>query len=297
MERTNENNQKQMDTHLGMSLSSLSLFNHSTHFAHLYKKTEKLATAIYMITNFIKDNEPLKWKFRDHALKLVSLTSAFTSVDLAHRKDLLKQYQATALEIVSFASLAQNSSLVSEMNASILIREFNALIAHIEKDENKKSNDETVVLDSAFFQVKEETPRTNVLYKEESSIVSTISQNPSFNQSKQGIPATHIQVTETKSQYLPDIKDISQTHHVSVPAQVSQPAREKVIKTEGSKDDRQTLIIKALTKRSGLNIKDFIDVIKGVSSKTIQRELLAMVSAGILKKEGERRWSTYSLAK
>jgi hypothetical protein len=30
--------------------------------------------------------------------------------------------------------------------------------------------------------------------------------------------------------------------------------------------------------------------------KTIQRELLALVEEGIVKKEGERRWSTYSLA-
>lgn len=63
-----------------------------------------------------------------------------------------------------------------------------------------------------------------------------------------------------------------------------------------SKEDRQASIIKLLSKKSGLSIKDFTDTIHGVSEKTIQRELLAMVASGVLKKEGERRWSTYSLA-
>ena len=43
-------------------------------------------------------------------------------------------------------------------------------------------------------------------------------------------------------------------------------------------------------------IKDVSPLIKGCSEKTIQRELLSMVKSGILKKEGEKRWSKYSLA-
>ena len=43
-------------------------------------------------------------------------------------------------------------------------------------------------------------------------------------------------------------------------------------------------------------IKDVSPLISGCSEKTIQRELLAMVYAGILRKMGEKRWSRYSLA-
>jgi hypothetical protein len=42
-------------------------------------------------------------------------------------------------------------------------------------------------------------------------------------------------------------------------------------------------------------MKDFVKVIPECSEKTIQRELLDLVGKGVLKKEGERRWSTYSL--
>ncbi len=80
-----------------------------------------------------------------------------------------------------------------------------------------------------------------------------------------------------------------------------QYARDKNQKTHSdggdtTKDTRQELIIEMLKKANILGIRDFAKAIKGCSEKTIQRELLSMVKRGVLKKTGERRWSTYSLA-
>lgn len=47
------------------------------------------------------------------------------------------------------------------------------------------------------------------------------------------------------------------------------------------------------TKKTGVSIKEISAVVKGVSTKTIQRELSALVSKGLIKKDGERRWSLY----
>jgi len=44
------------------------------------------------------------------------------------------------------------------------------------------------------------------------------------------------------------------------------------------------------------SIKDISLTIRGVSEKTIQRELQALIAEGEVSREGERRWSTYSLA-
>ena len=62
------------------------------------------------------------------------------------------------------------------------------------------------------------------------------------------------------------------------------------------KDGRKTAIIALLKKKSHLTIKDFSEAIAGCSVKTIQRELLDLVAKGVVEKEGERRWSRYSLA-
>jgi predicted HTH transcriptional regulator len=58
---------------------------------------------------------------------------------------------------------------------------------------------------------------------------------------------------------------------------------------------RQEVIISTLKNQSNLTIKDFSKVIKDCSEKTIQRELIDLVNRGVVKKDGERRWSRYSL--
>ena len=69
---------------------------------------------------------------------------------------------------------------------------------------------------------------------------------------------------------------------------------EKVVK---DKNNRREIILSMLKSGVKLTIKDFAKNIKDCSEKTIQRELLSLVSEGVLKKEGERRWSKYFLLK
>ncbi len=59
--------------------------------------------------------------------------------------------------------------------------------------------------------------------------------------------------------------------------------------------DRSDRIIAYIKDHPGSGIKVISKLFPGVSEKTVQRELLTLVSRGILQKEGERRWSRYSL--
>jgi DeoR/GlpR family transcriptional regulator of sugar metabolism len=61
------------------------------------------------------------------------------------------------------------------------------------------------------------------------------------------------------------------------------------------KTQRQGAILNVLKGQSNLTVKDFSRVIKDCSEKTIQRELIELVEKGIVKRDGERRWSRYSL--
>jgi DNA-binding transcriptional ArsR family regulator len=62
------------------------------------------------------------------------------------------------------------------------------------------------------------------------------------------------------------------------------------------RDDRRKIVLALIKQKPALTVKDIAKSIPGVSEKTIQRELFAMVADGILTKRGDRRWSTYSLA-
>ena len=61
------------------------------------------------------------------------------------------------------------------------------------------------------------------------------------------------------------------------------------------KDSRKSSIIELLKKQPNLTIKDIVKVIPDCSTKTVQRELSDLVHSGMIKKEGDRRWSRYSL--
>ncbi|MFZ1075402.1 MAG: hypothetical protein WAN50_03455 [Minisyncoccia bacterium] len=60
--------------------------------------------------------------------------------------------------------------------------------------------------------------------------------------------------------------------------------------------DRRESIMSVIRNKDKASIKDISTLIRGVSEKTVQRELSALIVAGLVQKQGERRWSTYSLA-
>jgi hypothetical protein len=261
-------------------IAQFSVFNRSKHFLFIYKKTEKLVTAVYMITNFIKDNEPLKWRIRERALELMSLNMSFNTVSLSERKELLREYQAISIEIVSLTSIAYHSGLISEMNATILKTEFESLVETIERGENRQANEETIIINPDFFNAPIAEPSTLPGASPASTRKPTRGESAVFY--KGHTPAV-----------TPRPRPMS-----FIPARTEVRIKKDIIpSTVAPKEDRKAVIISILSKKDGLSVKDFVDSIKGVSEKTIQRELLSMVASGTIKKEGERRWSRYFMPK
>ena len=68
------------------------------------------------------------------------------------------------------------------------------------------------------------------------------------------------------------------------------------IKDNAHMGDRREAILSIIRNKKKVNIKDISTLIHTVSEKTIQRELLSLITEGVVVKEGERRWSTYALA-
>jgi predicted HTH transcriptional regulator len=64
---------------------------------------------------------------------------------------------------------------------------------------------------------------------------------------------------------------------------------------EARTTNRTDRILSVLKAQPSASIKDITDTIKDVSEKTIQRDLNALIKDGVIKREGERRWSKYSV--
>ncbi|MDP6527412.1 MAG: hypothetical protein QF858_00840 [Candidatus Pacebacteria bacterium] len=71
--------------------------------------------------------------------------------------------------------------------------------------------------------------------------------------------------------------------------------KERIPRASKGHGKRRDAILALFGEKERINVKDAAVAIPDCSEKTLQRELVSMVSEGILKKEGERRWSTYSL--
>ena len=63
----------------------------------------------------------------------------------------------------------------------------------------------------------------------------------------------------------------------------------------GIKIARRNDVLNVVRSKGQVSIKDILSIIKDISEKTVQRELLGLVKEGVLQKEGEKRWSTYKL--
>ncbi len=62
-----------------------------------------------------------------------------------------------------------------------------------------------------------------------------------------------------------------------------------------NKGSRRERIVQVLRDKGSATIKDIVEVVTDCSEKTIQRELISLIKDNIVSREGERRWSKYSL--
>jgi hypothetical protein len=106
-------------------------------------KYGKIASAVYLITGFFTDSEPLKWKLRTLAADLVS----------EREKDKL----TIDREIRSLFHLAKNANLVSETNHDILVQELSKLTSNLEKPLDKLFLSEATTVENSLVQ-KTESP-------------------------------------------------------------------------------------------------------------------------------------------
>lgn len=90
----------------------------------LSHKSEKLASAIYLITGFFNDQEPLKWKLRSLASELVSLSLSLKDNLLKEKNTLISETKNVILKITGFISVAKNAGLLSLENHVLMQEEL-----------------------------------------------------------------------------------------------------------------------------------------------------------------------------
>lgn len=253
--------EKKQNTDLAnINLDPVSFFDKDEVFVLAYKKTEKLASALYMITNLFSDNEPIKWTLRKKVADLLSFTLTYKDTAELSQNDFVYNIKTRVLELSSLLEVSFRGGLVSQMNFSVLKHEFSNLINIFSKTEISPKNPFNENISKTFFDMS----RSGEVGRDSDKI---------YNRIDSGYPVQRTSVGEIKD------KDIT------------------VAKDSFKRSNRQTLILSLFNnKKRDLSIKDITHIIKDCSEKTVQRELNSFISMGLLKRAGVRRWSRYSLA-
>ncbi len=246
----------------------------------LQKKNERLAAALYMVTEYLSDNDPIKWKMRRLALDILSYISDASHKKRHHNKDdfygsfKALDVSAKVKEIVSLIEVALATGTVSQMNFTVLKNEYLKLLSLFDKIGASISFDS--------YLLARESEQLKELPERELSDKNPASQSISREQPA-GRPISSI---GQKSDNYRTKKEVHKSAVSNAP---------RLTKKYEIKNNRTDKIVTFLKGRGWTSIKDISELFTGVSSKTIQRELTGLVDKNVLKKKGERRWSRYSL--
>ena len=255
-----KDNNKDQEFNSPIDWKSLGFFSVEDYLVYIFKKTEKITSALYLVSSLLKDEEPIKWELRDKGMDLLSSSFTASSAVPGDKNSVIQSLFTAAFETISLLNVAHISHLISEMNHRILVREIDQVIRLLKDRLTSSAENAGYVLSEQFFK----TP----------DLFST------------GFKDKELGVRSHKS---------GDAHSTSSRSLNSGSDSKGHVATQQKKSQRQEQITNILKGQSNLTIKDFSKVIKDCSEKTIQRELLELVEKGVIKKEGERRWSRYSL--
>lgn len=273
MEPQNKQQNKEILKKTDEVRSAVDLVSDDANFVFLYKKAEKLAAAVFMVSNLMSENDPVRLSLREKVVELVNVLSRVRS-ELKFGEEGRRRAESCVVAVVSEIDIAFYAHMISEMNASVLRKEFMSLLERI----SGKTSYGQVAFPKDFFavgatpqkeKINESTQfKTRQAQSIASSVSAEMSQNVSYNTSRYSA------------------KNIPKNNAL----------KDKKKKPEIKSEKRRESIISIIRDKGVVSIKDISFAIQGCSEKTIQRELIDLASNGVLKKDGEKRWTRYSLA-
>lgn len=249
-----------------------------------YTKIDKLITALYMVTDIIDKDEPLRNKLRTLGTGIISDMHLSQENYTGHMASLIL---AKTQEIMSFLDIASAINIISSMNCNILRKEFLELDQSIREfsdnvgNKINTSNRQINLLE--FFKEPTDSAPTA---KEDIELFSK-GHHKSIGHYKSNSIGVQKGSTLLKALSKIGMSDIKANHTSTDEFHLL-------------KKQRREEIVNLITKNGGsVTITDIKNGAYGslvsCGEKTLQRELVSMVVDGVLKKTGEKRWSRYFL--
>jgi len=239
----------------------IDIFGQDVFLTYVIKKTERLTSGVHIVTRLWTEGEPLRTSLRNSSLALVHLMSDFRSDALP--EEVVHTSVRRIGEMLSLIGIAASARLLPEENASILEDEYRRLASLLLERAGQKTESS---FSQTFFEVGDSAQARSFASSPNEPYLSRFALKPSA-------------VVTTGSE-----GGRRTVRPLEIP------------KLSPRDESRRNEILSVIRSKGKVTIRDVAGVITDCSEKTIQRELAAMVAEGLLKREGERRWSTYQAA-
>src|SRR3989344_1030703 len=248
-----------------------------------YTKTNKLLIALYIVTDVIDINEPLRNKLIILCADILSYIYSRFSARPAHINSVIGKIN----ELLSFLGVTEALNLISGMNSRILQKEF------IELRQSLQALNSDLELTELFEEQKEDISNINLKNPKEHSIGHAQLTRIGVQRGN-----TLMKALSDKISLLSDNKfNATTTNSFDL---LKKQRRDEIIRIikDNSSNYPNGLTITDI-KNSAKNLAQKLDI-KALSScgeKTLQRELSSMIKDNVLNKTGSKRWSRYFLIK
>ena len=270
------------------------------------KKSERLITGLYLVTDLMGESEPIKKSLRSNS---VSLLSSMNSLAQREVKDKVTEFKVSlraVTEIISLLHVSITTGLISDMNGTILMDGFRSLQLVLEKKQPILTKDMLTIeheatlsnegmLSSAITSSSYDvlTPLTLARMHENSEDTKAHTQHKV--DVKKDITHSKGEGHNFKGQNFIKDKIEQKTQFTHVQEEEGKSKTTLTSSFQMKKQSRREQILALFVKGVDVSIKDIATRIKGCSEKTIQRELNGLLYDGIIDRIGEKRWSRYIL--
>lgn len=240
-----------------------------------YKKMERIVVALHLITNKLPEGDSTRLAIRDTALSMLKDTLVLKDGFQSTGAEALNTVVSHIRLALSYVDILQVRGVLSETNAEVIKNACGRFVAFLNTAEHARFAESLELTDEYFGGVENERPYEKT------------------ERSPAPLPVKHLQkvahVGVQSSSPLRQAGVLSQEPQSSTRTEPTVSVRASLPESA----DRRSGILAVIDARGKATVKDIAGVVTGCSEKTLQRELNTMIAEGVVRKVGERRWTTY----
>lgn len=253
------------------------------------KKIEKVVSALHLVTDVMDRTLPLTQSLQRGSIELLDAGYQLVTGQQTINPGMVTKVLVRLEQVQSLIAVGKVAHYISDMNARVLSTELDKVVTLLVKDVqelNKKylsyeysRTPESIIDQPVLSHTLLDESRFDALGKSEKTV--TVSRrfiNDTKTTSKISINDNNGNSFNEKDNLI-NLNTIKTTYPMNLQIK-----------------DRKQSILDVVRSHKNASMQDIQKFVTDCSEKTLQREMVALIAAGMIRKVGDKRWATYHIA-